>query len=96
MDLWIKSQDNNKIRKIMLKVHTIELGDYNKNYCIVANNLYNVGIYKSKKRASEIFDDIQNFMFPILETEGSYQNNDLFMKKEIVRELGCVYIMPKE
>lgn len=65
MNLWIRSQENKAIRNMLLKVDTLELGDFNtKEECIVANNLYCVGIYKNKERALEVLDEIQNILLP--------------------------------
>lgn len=41
MELWIRSQKNNRIRPILIKVESLELGDDLEGMdCIVANNLY--------------------------------------------------------
>ena len=60
MDLWIRSQKNDDLRPRLLKVKEFELGDYDEKYdCIVVNNLYCVGIYKTKERALEVLDEIE-------------------------------------
>ena len=60
MELWVRSQKNDNIRPILLKVNEFEIGDYNDDMnCIVVNNLHCVGIYKTKERALEILDEIQ-------------------------------------
>lgn len=66
MNLWIRSQkDNDNIRPILLKVESLELGDnYDDMNCIVANNLYNIGTYKTKERALEVLEEIQNILLP--------------------------------
>lgn len=63
MDLWIRSQKNEKLRQGLFKVNEIELGDYDNDMnCLVINNLYCVGIYKTKERALEVLDEIQNYI----------------------------------
>ena len=65
MDLWIRSQKNEILRQVLLKVNEIELGDYDDDMnCLVANNLYCIGIYKTKERALEVLDEIQNILKP--------------------------------
>ena len=60
MELWIRSQKNDNLRPMLLKVNEFEIGDYNDDMnCIVVNNLHCVGIYKTKERALEILDEIQ-------------------------------------
>ena len=90
MNLWIRSQKNNdNIRPILLKVESLELGDdYDDMNCIVANNLYNIGTYKNKKRALEVLDEIQELLEPVHITNIS--------KKEGIVGANIFYEMPKE
>ena len=68
MELWIRSQKNDNLRPMLLKVNEFEIGDYNDDMnCIVVNNLYCVGIYKSKERALEVLDEIQSILEQILD-----------------------------
>ena len=63
MELWIRSQKNEKLRQGLFKVNEIELGDYDNDMnCLVINNLYCVGIYKTKERALEVLDEIQDLL----------------------------------
>jgi hypothetical protein len=63
MELWIRSQKNEKLRFLLLKVNEIEIGDYDDDMdCIVVNNLHCVGIYKSKERVLEVLDEIQEYL----------------------------------
>lgn len=59
--MWIRSQLNNdEIRPLLIKVDSLELGDDKGDMnCIVANNLYNLGTYKSKERAIEVLDEVE-------------------------------------
>lgn len=67
MELWIRSQQNEQLRPMLLKVNEFEIGDYDDNMnCIVVNNLHCVGVYKSKERALEVLDEIQNILKPKL------------------------------
>ena len=63
MELWIRSQKNEKLRQGLFKVNEIELGDYDNDMnCLVINNLYCAGIYKTKERALEVLDEIQDLL----------------------------------
>lgn len=65
MDLWIRSQKNEKLRPLLLKVYEIEIGDYDDDMnCIVVNNLHCVGTYKSKERTLKVLDEIQEVLCP--------------------------------
>ena len=65
MELWIRSQKNEKLRDGLYKVKEIEIGDYDEDMdCLVANNLYCIGVYKSKERALEVLNEIQNILQP--------------------------------
>ena len=64
MDLWIRSQD----RERLIKVNTLFV-EYNGDvdptiisYRIVADKCIDLGIYKSKERALEILDEIDKLM----------------------------------
>ena len=91
MELWIRSQRNEKLRQGLFKVNEIELGDYD-GYkdCIVINNLYCVGIYQTKERASEVLDEIQQRLIDLQILE-IFQNSSF-----TTRSIECVYQMPKE
>ena len=65
MELWIRSQKNENLRPMLLKVTEFEIGDYVADEdCIVVNNLHCVGIYKTKERALEVLDEIQSILMP--------------------------------
>lgn len=91
MELWIRSQENEKLRQGLFKVNEIELGDYDNDMnCLVINNLYCVGTYVTKERALEVLDEIQRLI------------NDLQYMSYAVDSSGFysyrpnVYEMPKE
>jgi len=109
MELWIRSQKNDNLRPMLVKVNELELGDYGKNLdCIVVNNLHCVGIYKTKERALEVLDEIQNKLKPKLKIVQSDDTSLPIMNGEwanSIREktefdtiqlLTYVYEMPKE
>ena len=105
MKLWIRSQKNEKLRQGLFKVNEIELGDYDNDMnCLVINNLYCVGIYKTKERAIEVLDEIQNILKPQLIIKdsgkiiGSFE--DTIVREGATYELKelstYVYQMPKD
>lgn len=110
MELWIRSQKNEELRQGLFKVNEIELGDYDNDMnCLVINNLYCVGIYKTKERALEVLDEIQNILKPkyILDTssikpEGKFyiDNGELcqnYSGNTKIEELSTfVYQMPEK
>ena len=107
MELWIRSQKNEKLRPLLLKVNEIEIGDYDDDMdCIVVNNLHCVGIYKSKERALQVLDEIQNILKPIIKINYEYDDSQPIMNGEWLKPLKeeskieelstYVYEMPKE
>lgn len=69
MDLWIKSQD----KELLVNAKGFELQQHYKDspcqIFAVWNNNYNcVGTYKTKERALEVLDEIQNAILGILYT----------------------------
>ena len=73
MDLWIRSQD----KECLTKVNHLY---FNNNGYIKQQEDLILGTYKSKERALEILDEIQNLL------------NDISDNKIV----GCVYQMPKD
>lgn len=106
MELWIRSQRNEKLRQGLFKVNEIELGDCDGYMdCIVINNLYCVGIYQTKERALEVLDEIQNLLQPKIKyiqeepvesiVDFGYQiTQNVDMKIQEINRI--VYEMPKE
>lgn len=58
MELWIRSQDG----ILLEKAEAIKIADYDGTIGIVINNDYVFGEYKTKERAIEILDEIQNYI----------------------------------
>ena len=95
MELWIKSQDKKNLIKVNA-LYTDIPDDFGKDgfgvYCdkrdsYVSNTLLKIGQYKSKQRALEVLDEIQEKILKIEETS-------LMVNPLIIEE--CVYVMPQE
>ena len=115
MELWIRSQD----KKNLVKIRQISL-NYQNNKQIIANympELYEnsggyyelLGTYKTKERAIEILDEIQNILKPkyILDTSSIKPDGDFYEENGVIfqkynanakiEELSTfVYQMPKD
>lgn len=91
MELWVRSQDKELLMKtpeLRYKqkgnVHSLLAYDTSGGYRIL-------GVYKSKERAIEILDEIQN-IFSLKIENISYNEVDLFLKTKM---LNSCYQMPK-
>lgn len=94
MELWIRSQDKmdlSKINRLRIREHTFE--DGKKEYFILNNNSISdvVGVYKTKERAIEVLDEIQNIFSLKIENK-SYNEADLLLKAKM---LNSCYQMPE-
>ena len=112
MDLWIRSQDKEtliKIENISIDSENYIIGnlisDDNKSIC----DYWRLGYYKTKERALEVLDEIQNILKPkyILDSSSIKPNGDSWEENGItfqkynanarIEELSTdVYEMPKE
>lgn len=84
MDLWIRSQDRDKL--VLTKGFETQYNNYDGGCQIFAvwqNNYQMIGKYKSKERALEVLDSIQRR----IEIINNVDNNTF---------AECVYEMPKE
>lgn len=82
MELWIRTQD----KECLMKVDRIDISD---NNTIMANGFEIwLGAYKSKERALEVLDEIQNHIQKQGKTE---LDNEVGLKY-----YGNIYEMPKE
>ena len=86
MELWIRSQD----KELLVKVKDIELGNFDEEKCLVANNLQNIGKYKTKERALEVLDEIQEAQL------GNYHYRCPSNVKASNNENTIVYEMPHD
>jgi hypothetical protein len=105
MNLWIRSQ-NKKTLSIIKHIQYVEFdGEYSLvGYADDYADDFDLGIYKTKERALEVLDDIQNILMPktIIESEKSMPKTNF--KVEIVdpKDYGIeilntyVYEMPIE
>ena len=95
MDLYIRSQNKEKLVKVnelMAFDSNILENDFvlnnNKpdysNMYIIANDNYNLGTYKSKERALEVLNEIQNILMPktILKFDKHITQEDLQILKK--------------
>lgn len=93
MDLWIRSQDRDKL--ILTKGFETQYNNYDGGCQIFAvwqNNYQMIGKYKSKERALEVLDEIQH-IFDLHIKNKSYQESDVILKANLLPK---VYKMPKE
>lgn len=91
MSIWVRSQD----KEFLMKVDNINLGidvytkKPNKLFTFVdgVTTSFTLGTYKSKERAIEVLDEIQNLLIPkvILNTY-SVENKETAYSKELVIE----------
>ena len=92
MELWIRIQDKDALRKINTGLYLREdLSDYAEgNVWFIVSSGDKLGEYKTKERALEVLDEIQNFM--LCNREYGYTSN------VYINELAICYIyeMPKE
>lgn len=108
MELWIRSQD----RECLMEVDRLDL-DMSYNARIMAGGFDTLlGEYKTKERALEILDEIQNILMPktiirfdevvkqddIKRITKAFEENDpiIFSKSTIEHFDTYVYEMPKE
>ena len=71
MDLWIRSQDRNKLVKIEAGLYVNMPEDFGSgefsvytDSTLTNNGLLRLGKYKTKERALEVLDEIQNILQP--------------------------------
>ena len=102
MELWIRSQD----RTILRKVDTIGIVEGRDFWSIDENLTVSFGKYKTKERALEVLDEIQNILKPIIKIKYEYDDSQPIMNGEWLKSLKeenkieelstYVYEMPKE
>ena len=111
MDLWIRSQDRTKL----IKANEINVYQYDESAGLgndwhIFVRDYEVGVYKSKERALEVLDTIQNILQPIINYQPIVrekfdektmllpyiEHEQVGSKTEIIQFSTYVYEMPKE
>ena len=65
MDLLIRSQDKTQLLKVIGLYYDYQQEKHHIT-AITENDYYWLGIYKSKERALEVLDEIQNILKPII------------------------------
>ncbi len=89
MELWIRSQDKMALAKFDLCI----LEKYDDKYMFIADHYKNMGTYKTKERALEVLDEIQEH----IENQGqSFAESNEYGIVTNYKYYGNVYIMPKE
>ena len=91
MDLWIRSQD----KELLANAKAFELQQHYENspcqiFAVWNNNFMCIGVYKTKERAIEILDEIQNILKPQLIIKNSGKIIGSF-EDTLVRE-GATYV----
>lgn len=89
MELWIRSQDGEKL----CEIKNIRYMDMSEDYEAETHSLWNdnlgiLGVYKTKDRALEVLDEIQELLEPVHITDIS--------KKEGIIGANILYEMPEE
>lgn len=106
MELWIRSQDKEKL----VKCNDIAIKSFLYNeipedeWCHSIVGYFDkeaeyeiLGSYKTKERALEVLDEIQSKLTPNFKINGSYQEMDLTVKAYLLNtQYGVIYEMPKE
>lgn len=101
MELWIRSQDKEQLRKIVdIKYQKGILEDKNIEV-IIGTTQYDewevLGQYKSKERALEVLDEIEKLILTRFIVENStYEEADIKVKSDILCNMSKLYDMPKE
>ena len=94
MDLWIRSQDKEKL----VKINSLQYGEYQgthyiNGYCINEVDNIDLGIYATKERALEVLDEMQEFIETLDTTKITQDIHGITSEVEIAKR---VYNMPKE
>ena len=104
MDLWIRSQDKKDLIKVDYISYEIAIEDKH----ILWYKSIDLGTYKTKERALEVLDEIQNMLNPMLIFKNCNCTKDAL---DNIREVGacmvtdnahieqvqtCIYEMPEE
>lgn len=90
--MWIRNQS----KETLLKATKIFIHD-NQVFASMEDGFDEmVGEYKSKERAIEVLDEIQERISPKFNYEGNNEETDLFIKTQILNSMIAVYQMPNE
>lgn len=90
--MWIRSQS----KETLLKATKIFIHD-NQVFASMEDGFDEmVGEYKSKERAIEVLDEIQERISPKFNYEGNNEEVDIFIKTQILNSMIAGYQMPEE
>lgn len=93
--MWVRSQD----KEFLMKVDNINLGlsEPIRIFTYVDGTVtsFILGTYKSKERAIEVLDEIQERISPKFNYKGNNEEADLFIKTQMLNSMIAVYQMPE-
>lgn len=90
--MWIRSQS----KETLLKATKIFIHD-NQVFASMEDGFDEmVGEYKSKERAIEVLNEIQERISPKFNYEGNNEEVDVFIKTQMLNSMIAVYQMPEE
>ena len=97
MELWIRSQD----KLILTKINHVDAYEGSRGWLIYGYYTNDIdreilGTYKTKKRALEVLDEIQELILVKINIGGSYNEIDLQLKSCILSNMAKIYEMPEE
>ena len=109
MELWVRSQDRNNLKKVnniyveeITRDYDSWVGNIHSQPYVITSDNGNLGFYATKERALEILDEIQNILiiknsFNLSEEiiNKCFENNTEEEIQKIVKTL-AVYEMPEE
>ena len=106
MELWIRVQKNKQLNQGLVKVENLILEKYGATEWSIEQSCDTLAIYKTKERALEVLDEIQNILKPIIKIKYEYDDSQPIMNGEWLKSLKeenkieelstYVYEMPKE
>lgn len=85
MNLWVRSQK----KAYLINISNLIIEEYNGYYGIetkTGESIFELGTYKTKERAIEVLDEIQNILKPkyILDTSSIKPNGDFYEENEMI------------
>ena len=104
MELWIRSQDREVLTKV---IDVYKQADTNEIWAYSDRCIKNcLGVYKTKERALEVLDEIQDLLVPkmvvknegntIYGSDGNVYTTNISGATDIQELSTCVYQMPEE
>ena len=94
--MWVRTQD----KETLVKADKLYIDKNNNKYTInfdsCTDRWYILGTYKSKERAIEVLDEIQERISPKFNYKGNNEEVDLFIKTQFLNSMIAVYQIPEE